>query len=238
MPDTAAQLAALEAGACDLAPSGPGLTALAPQAAAAGLTAQVVPGPALQWLLFNTTTLPDLRVRQASTHCLDRPALAPRPSLAAGGSYLRDVTTDLARLRPGAGPRTIGRGGRADVDGDGLLERSGQPFTLRLVGGPQDNVDLLALLSAVQGQLQTNCGVAVTPQPLTRGELAGDWPDGVVFGGQFDLALVTLAIRPGAALRPVPQRPNSQRGQPLRRRRRRLQQPRLRHSLPSSVGGD
>ena len=196
VPDAAAQLAALEAGACDLAPSGPGLTALAPQAAAAGLTAQVVPGPALQWLLFNTTALPDPLVRRALSHCLDRPALAPRPSLAAGGSYLRDVTTDLAAFDPAQGRALLAAAGWADVDGDGLLERSGQPFTLRLVGGPQDNVDLLALLSAVQAQLQTNCGVAVTSQPLTRGELTGDWPDGVVFGQQFDLALITWQSGP------------------------------------------
>ncbi|MCC7362423.1 MAG: hypothetical protein IT317_23285, partial [Anaerolineales bacterium] len=188
VPDAAAQLAALEAGRCDLAPSGPGLTALADQAAAAGLDARVTPGPALQWLLFNTTTLPDPGARRALAHCLDRAALAPAPSLAAGGSHLREATSDLAAFDPAQGRARLAEAGWADVDG--------APRALRLVGGPQDNAAVLALLSAVQTQLQTNCGVAVSAQALTRGELTGDWPDGVVFGGQFDLALFTWQAGP------------------------------------------
>jgi peptide/nickel transport system substrate-binding protein len=46
-----------------------------------------------------------------------------------------------------------------------------------------------ALMASIQSQLMANCGVEIELQPLTRGELEGDWPDGVVFGRRFDLAL-------------------------------------------------
>ncbi len=204
LPDAAAQLAALAAGTCDLAPSGPGLTALAGEATAAGLSAQVVRGPNLTLLHFGLAAAPDYvsagsaavadrLVRAALAQCLDRAALAPVPGLAAGDSYRRDaaVGDTLYPFDPAQGRAGLAEAGWTDTDSDGVVDKAGAPLTLTLAGGPQDNADVLALLAAVQAQLQTNCGVRVTVQPLTRGEMAGDWPDGVIFGGRFDLALIT-----------------------------------------------
>ncbi len=204
--DAAAQLAAVQAGRCDVAASGPGLTALVDEAHAAGLNAPVVPGTALQLLLFGLTPAPDYAsaesaavadplVRQALAQCLDRAALAPAPELAAGDSYLLGRETRYP-FDPDAGRATLAEAGWADTDGDGRVDRDGAVLTLTLVGGPQDNAQVLALLAAVQEQLQANCGVAVTAQPLTRGELVGDWPDGVIFGQRFDLALFTWRAGP------------------------------------------
>ena len=204
--DAAAQLAAVQAGSCDLAPSGPGLAALADEARAAGLNAPMIPGTALQLLLFGlapapdyvsagSTAVADVKMRQALAQCLDRAALAPAPDLAAGDSYLPGSETRHP-FDPAAGRAVLAEAGWADTDGDGLVDHEGQPLALTLAGGPQGNADVLALLVAVQRQLQANCGVAVAVQPLTRGELVGDWPDGVIFGQRFDLALFTWRAGP------------------------------------------
>jgi peptide/nickel transport system substrate-binding protein len=136
-------------------------------------------------------------VRQALAQCLDRAALAPLPELAAGDSYLPGTPASaLYPFDPSAARALLAEAEWADADGDGLVERDGTALTLTLAGGPQDNAAALALLNAVQGQLQTNCGVSVTLQLLTRGELVGDWPDGVIFGQRFDLALFTWRAGP------------------------------------------
>lgn len=213
--DPAAQLAALQAGTCDLAPSGPSLTALAERATAAGLSAQTVPGTALTMLHFGLAPAPDYvsegsaavaeqGVRQALAQCLDRAALAPAPGLDVTDSYMRPVLGQgppaysgrYYPFDPAQGRASLAEAGWTDTDGDGVVDRAGVPLALTLAGGPQDSAEVRALLAAVQAQLQTNCGVGVTVQALTRGELVGDWPDGVIFGRRFNLALVTWRVGP------------------------------------------
>ncbi|MGH2523606.1 MAG: hypothetical protein ACRDH2_13965, partial [Anaerolineales bacterium] len=75
--------------------------------------------------------------------------------------------------------------GWADSDGDGALDKDGIPLRLTLAGDARRE----ALLGDIQLQLKANCGIEVETRLLTRGELEGDWPDGVIFGRRFDLAL-------------------------------------------------
>jgi peptide/nickel transport system substrate-binding protein len=203
-------------GECDLVPSGPGLAEAA--AALAGDEAVEVyasAGTTLEMLLFNQQPAPGFAPlpgaallaapegRQALAHCLDRTALAPPLAEPAGGTFLPAghpwAATDLAAASfdPAAGRALLAAAGWADADADGVLDREGQPLALGLAAGPAGSAARERLLAAVQSQLRENCGIAAAPQTLTSGELVADWPDGVVFGRRFDLALFGWSV--GAA---------------------------------------
>ncbi len=108
--------------------------------------------------------LADINVRHAIALCLNRAAFtADVPATYAPRANLPPIPFDPAQ-------------GRA------LLAA---PLTLTLAYGAEDE----ALALAIENQLEVNCGLSIEPRLLTRGELWGDWPDGVLFGRRFDLAL-------------------------------------------------
>ncbi|MEP7356688.1 MAG: ABC transporter substrate-binding protein, partial [Anaerolineales bacterium] len=88
------------------------------------------------------------------------------------------------------GRQLLSARGWADTDGDGLVDKDGQALALSLAGGGAQ----AALLAAIQDQLRANCGIAVQSRVLTRSELEGDWPEGVIFGRRFDLAVFAWQI--------------------------------------------
>lgn len=176
--DPAQIVADLRAGQCALTPHSAKLES--EQDALARLQfGQVVSSTVLTYLYFGLAPAPDyapgvgadflaeVRARRAVAHCLTW--LSPAPSMPAQGRAL------LAEL------------GWADSDGDGILDKGGVPLRLTLAG-------LEAAVPAALAQLQPDCGIAIDPRPLTRGELLGDWPEGVVFGRRFDLALLTWEV--------------------------------------------
>jgi peptide/nickel transport system substrate-binding protein len=201
-----------------VAPSGAGLADLAaalPPAASGAIRVYASAGATLEMLLLGQQPAPgyqpppgaalfaEARGRQALAHCLDRAALAPARGVPVTASYLpadhplaAAPAADIA-FDPALGRALLAEAGWTDTDGDATLDRDGQPLALTLAGGPVGNAAREALLAAVQAQLLANCGVALTLQPLTNGELVGDWPDGVIFGRRFDLAL--FGWRVGAA---------------------------------------
>jgi peptide/nickel transport system substrate-binding protein len=93
-------------------------------------------------------------------------------------------------FNPIQGRQLLAERGWSDTNGNGVVDKDGQPLTLSLAGGEAH----APLMAAIQGQLRANCGIAVEPRLLTRGELEGDWPDGVIFGRRFDLAVFAWRI--------------------------------------------
>jgi peptide/nickel transport system substrate-binding protein len=59
------------------------------------------------------------------------------------------------------------------------------PFSFTLAYGASGE----AIAQTIQYQLKNNCDVDVELRPLTRGELEGDWPEGVIFGRHYDAAV-------------------------------------------------
>src|SRR5262249_3634808 len=136
----------------------------------------------------STELFQDVRVRQAFAYCVDRAGLAKGG--AAPDSYLpfqHPLSADVLRYRfnPQQGRTLLAQAGWADTNGDGLLDKAGVALTVTLAG----DADHQPLAQAIQAQLQKNCGVGVALRALTAGELRGDWPDGVVFGRRYDLAV-------------------------------------------------
>jgi peptide/nickel transport system substrate-binding protein len=145
----------------------------------------------------------DVRARRAIAYCLDRSALAdiPRLSFYAGWEppftflpanhplYRRPSPDHEYLSDPARGRALLSEMAWTDSDGDGTPDKDGIPLRLTLVGGPVGDPIREALLPAIQSQLKANCGIEIETRLLTRGEMEGDWPDGVIFGRRFDLAV-------------------------------------------------
>jgi peptide/nickel transport system substrate-binding protein len=213
--DPAQILADLRDGKCDAAPHSPAYEALASAftdaEAAGGIRTQIVSGTTLEHLDFGITPAPDyvrtvgndffqdVRARQAVAYCLDRLALTPNPSPVGGGEIpatylpahhpLGAADAIPYPFDPARGRALLSEMGWTDSNGDGTLDKDGVPLKLTLVGGPVGDPIREALLPAIQSQLKANCGIEVETRLLTRGEMEGDWPDGVIFGRRFDLAV-------------------------------------------------
>jgi peptide/nickel transport system substrate-binding protein len=173
-------VADLRSGQCALAPHSAALESVQESLTQLQL-GQTVSGTALTYLYFGIMPADDYvrtvgddffadgRMRQAIAHCLTW--LSPIPSDPAQGRAL------LAEL------------GWVDSDGDGIVDKAGIPLRLTLM-----SYESRPSLSTLDAQLQTNCGIDNEPHPLTRGELMNDWPDGMVFGRRFDLAVLTWEV--------------------------------------------
>lgn len=88
---------------------------------------------------------------------------------------------------PATASRMLEELGWVDGNSDGVREQNNQLLAFSLSVGPQNN----AALAQTLAQNFLACGVNVPAQTLTEGEWLADWPDGVLFGRRFELALVT-----------------------------------------------
>jgi peptide/nickel transport system substrate-binding protein len=143
----------------------------------------------------------DVRVRRAFAYCLDREGLArlagssphrrgePPLTFLPTAHPLAAADAILNAFDPARGRALLSEMGWTDSDGDGTLDKDGASLRLTLSGGPLGDPLREVLLAAIQSQLKANCGIEVETRLLTRGELEGNWPDGVIFGRRFDLAL-------------------------------------------------
>ena len=201
LPDREAFLAEVQSGACDVAPHDIPLNI----AQAPAVSDSIVTDPILVHLDFGIASsrsysrsvgndfFQDVRARQVFAHCLDRRALTmmSSPMILDSFTYLPGThpfwTADTTSYSydPDEGRALLAQLGWADTDGDGILDKDGSALRLGLVYGPE--YELTA--SNIRAQLRDVCSIEIELRPITRGELEGDWPDGVIFGRRFDLAV-------------------------------------------------
>ncbi len=147
-------------------------------------TLKTIPGDIGLQLAFNLQTdsaIQDLAVRQAITHCLDRENLAVQIGGVVGNSYIHLL--DPAYLEVIA-QRYAPQQGRE------LLQASGQTaLTLTLI--TRDVPERAVVANQIVADLAI-CGITVQVEALTPEALYTPWPDGRLFGGQYDMALLPL----------------------------------------------
>lgn len=199
VPDPAQLAADLAAGDCDVAPRNPAWDEVGDLPGAE--YARWAEGAAQETLVFGLAPAAgagffgDVRARRAVAHCLDRAALAPRPSLSERRAapharpHFPAGLDDLA-FDPAQGRALLAELAWSDSDGDGALDQAGVELRLILAAGPPGDPLREALAAGLAAQLDANCGIRVDVQTLTAGERSADWPDGALFGRRFDLALV------------------------------------------------
>lgn len=148
--------------------------------------------------LAGTNLFQDVRVRQAFAYCIDRRALIddllggrgdlPPAYVPASHPMLDPGGIQLYVFDPARGRALLQEAGWEDRNGDGILDRKGRALSLDYAFGPTGNTLRRAIAAALQAQLRRNCGIEIKPVELGRDALFGDFPDGVLFGRQFDLA--------------------------------------------------
>jgi peptide/nickel transport system substrate-binding protein len=159
----------------------------------------------------------DTRVRMAVGQCIDRQSLnadffngrssVPAGTLAPGQPFYQ---SDLQPLpyNPAAAEKLLDEAGWTDADNDPATPRvsagvsgvpDGTPFKLTLL---TTQADLRKQTAQRIAAMLQNCGIQVTPQYLTPGDLFAPGPDGPLFGRKFDLAEFSWEAgpRPGCSL--------------------------------------
>ena len=173
IPDTNSRELALQAGDVDFAinisPEGveiidshPGLSTQT-----AGFGTSVV----MWWVNFERGTLADPLVRRAVAHAIDRPSIAGLVAPAGTGSYADNLLPEALVTCPGvAGPgfdpaharELLSQAGFVDADGDGFVEKDGQPLEI-VIGGYPQRFQLPIMAEAAQAML-ADVGIRVDVQ--------------------------------------------------------------------------
>lgn len=177
------------------------------------LAVQLVPGPVLEQLGFGILMAPGLQrkagtdlfqavpLRRALAHCVDREALAAAAQWGQGSAAAGFVPAAHPLQPAPAGsalPAYDVQRGQALLDAAGWLPavdsgvryRQGRALRLRYaVNFPLSNSGFLrqAVAELLRTQLRA-CGVDLQVQPFASTDLYGEFPAGVLFGRQFDLA--------------------------------------------------
>lgn len=177
--DTGQWAQALRDHACDLFPSDQGLEQFPNRPALAdraGFELQTADGAVVDYLVFGITPAPDYarpagndlladrRAREAISECVSRIDQIPNPARA------RALMAELG------------------------WDETRPSLQLAFAAEALDDVWRSSVVNQVRMELETNCGLAIELRPLTQGELLGDWPDGVLFGRRFDLALLGVNV--------------------------------------------
>ncbi len=163
IPDTNSRELALQAGDIDftinISPEGveildaqPGLSTQT-----AGIGASVV----MRWVNFERGTLADPLVRRAVALAIDRQSIAGLVAPAGTGSYADNLLPEALVTCPGVtGPgfdptharELLSQAGYVDTDGDGFVEKDGQPLEI-VIGGYPQRFQLPIMAEAAQAML-------------------------------------------------------------------------------------
>jgi len=197
VPDQPAQVEQLLAGALDFLPAVPPAEA---ERLARRPEIELVVHPARQYdyICWNTLRAPfdDARVRRALTLAIDRQALVDilwkGYAVVAAGPIPADVWARDPELAPwpydpAAAKALLAEAGFADADGDGVLERDGEPFRFELITNSSNRLRSDALV-LVQEQLR-RVGVDAVPRALEIHALSA-----ASFDHEFDAVLSGWAV--------------------------------------------
>ena len=198
VPDTSSRELALQAGDVDIIinVSPDGAQAIeahsGTQTATAGLGTALV----LWWVNFERGTLADPLVRRAVAHAIDREGIAGLVAPSGAGSFaelmLPEVVASCPNVHapaydPDEARHLLEEAGYADSDGDGILDKDGQPLEI-IIGGYPQRFQLPIMAEAAQAMLADvgiKAEVLITEWSVVK-EPAWDlfgWYNGVVEGG-------------------------------------------------------
>ena len=185
IPDNNSLVLALEAGDIDIARGIPPHS-VEPVEAHPDLVVRQPAQFQLNFMFLNTQreTMKDVRVRQAIAHAIDRealvkgvmlgqavPAVGPFPP-----NFLRCDELQGRSFDPEKSRELLATASYEDRDGDGLLEKDGQPLEITLLTYGQGGF-LPPMAEAIQGMLK-NIGMKVTIRTVERIDAVleeGDW---------------------------------------------------------------
>ena len=198
IPDTNSRELALQAGDVDIiinvSPDGSQVIEAHPgtQTATAGLGTALV----LWWVNFERGILADPLVRRAVAHAIDRESIAGLVAPSGAGSFaelmLPEVVASCPEVHapaydPHEARHLLEEAGYADSDGDGILDKDGQPLEI-IIGGYPQRFQLPIMAEAAQAMLADvgiKAEVLITEWSVVK-EPAWDlfgWYNGVVEGG-------------------------------------------------------
>lgn len=227
--DPKAALAELLEGGCDVATQdgawSSALDAVLDAARGGRLRAQFAPGAQLEHLDFNLSPaeghagvvaeglFADARVRQAFAHCIDRQSIVndvwggraevPDAYLSSSHPLFSRESVQTYAFDPERGRALLEESGWA-VGDDGVRVKDGQRLSLDYaINSPQDPAARQVRSEAaarVRQQLKDNCDIETELVLLDSEAMYGRWPQGRVFGRQFDLAEFAWSV---AGLDPI-----------------------------------
>ena len=173
IPDTNSRELALQAGDVDvvinLSPEGVQIIESQPdlRVETAGIGTSVV----MWWVNFERKALSDPLVRQAVAHAIDRESIAGLIAPAGTGSFADTLLPEDLVSCPGVtGPvfdpdlsrALLSQAGYADADGDGIVEKDGQPLEI-VIGGYPQRFQLPIMAETAQAML-ADVGIGVDVQ--------------------------------------------------------------------------
>ena len=163
IPDTNSRELALQAGDIDFAMniSPEGAAAIAAYPGLLTQTAGIGTSVVMWWVNFERGTLADPLVRQAVAHAIDRESIAGLVAPAGSGAFADHLLPEAMASCPGvAGPSfapqrardLLAQAGYADSDGDGIVDKDGQPLEI-VIGGYPQRFQLPIMAEAAQAML-------------------------------------------------------------------------------------
>ena len=170
IPDTNSRELALQAGDVDIVVnvSPDGAKAINAHPGTHTQTSGIGTSLVLWWVNFERGTLADPLVRRAVAHAIDRESIAGLVAPPGSGSFaellLPEVLTSCPGVSaPGYDPDEardlLARAGYADSDGDGTVDKEGQPLEI-IIGGYPERFQLPIMAEAAQAML-ADVGIGV-----------------------------------------------------------------------------
>lgn len=198
IPDTNSRELALQAGDIDVAVnvSPDGALAVNAHPGTHTETSGIGTSLVLWWVNFERGTLADPLVRRAVAHAIDRESIAGVVAPPGSGSFAELLLPEVLTSCPGVSApaydpdearKLLAQAGYADSDGDGIVDKEGQPLEI-IIGGYPERFQLPIMAEAAQAMLAEvgiNAEVLITEWSVVK-EPAWDlfgWYNTVVQGG-------------------------------------------------------